>query len=173
MFEKGNYIFYGSTGVCKVEDITTLKLKDVPKDRLYYILHPYFEATGKIYAPVDNKKIVMRSIMTNKEAKELIDSIPETQELWIENDKLREEKYKTCIKTCECSDLIKIIKTLYLRKQERMAQGKKVTAVDDKYLRIAEDNLYSEMSIALEIPRDEMRQYITDRMEMIGVIEES
>ncbi len=171
MFEVGKYIFYGSTGVCKIEDVTTLKLKDVPKDRLYYILHPYFEATGKIYAPVDNKKVVMRNIMTNKDAEKLIDSIPGIEELWIENDKLREEKYKTCIKSCECSELIKIIKTLYLRKQERMAQGKKVTAIDDKYLRIAEDNLYSEMSIALGVPREEMRDYITERIETISIIE--
>ena len=107
--------------------------------------------------------------MTKEEAEELIDSIPEIDELWVSNDKLREEKYKETMKSCECRDWIKIIKTLYLRKQERIAQGKKTTAMDDRYLRLAEENLYSELSLALGIPKDGMEEYITKRMTAMGV----
>ena len=56
------------------------------------------------------------------------------------------------------------MKALYLRKQERIALGKKTTAMDDRYLRMAEDYLFSELSFVLGVPRDEMEGYITRRM---------
>lgn len=169
MFEKGDFIVYGNTGVCEVKDITTLRMKDVPKDRLYYLLSPVHHKESKIFTPVDSGKTVMRAVLTKEEAEELIDGIPEINELWVSNDKLREEKYKETMKSCECRDWIKIIKTLYLRKQERIAQGKKTTAMDDRYLRLAEENLYSELSLALGIPKEEMEEYITKRMTAMGV----
>ena len=82
----------------------------------------------------------------------------------MENDKLREEKYKECMRTCECQDWVRIIKTLYARMQKRLAQGKKVTATDERYFRMAEDNLYSELAMALEVPKDEMENYIAAHM---------
>ncbi len=164
MFEKGDFIVYGTNGVCEVKDITTINMKGAPKDRLYYILSPRHHKDSKIFTPVDSEKTVMRAVLTKEEANELINGIPEIEELWVSNDKLREEKYKETMRSCECRDWIKIIKTLYLRKQERIAQGKKTTAMDEKYLRMAEENLYSELSLALEIPKEEMEEYITKRM---------
>lgn len=164
MFEKGDFIVYGNNGVCEVRDITTINMKDAPKDRLYYILSPRHHKDSKIFTPVDNEKAVMRAVLTKEEADELINGIPNIEELWVSNDKLREEKYKETMRSCECKDWIKIIKTLYLRKQERIAQGKKTTAMDEKYLRMAEENLYSELSLVLDIPKEDMVEYIKKRV---------
>ena len=38
MYEVGDLIVYGRTGICEVTEITTLKMDGVPKDKLYYIL---------------------------------------------------------------------------------------------------------------------------------------
>ena len=164
MFEKGDFIVYGNNGVCEVRDITTINMKDAPKDRLSYILSPRHHKDSKIFTPVDNEKAVMRAVLTKEEADELINGIPNIEELWVSNDKLREEKYKETMRSCECKDWIKIIKTLYLRKQERIAQGKKTTAMDEKYLRMAEENLYSELSLVLDIPKEDMVEYIKKRV---------
>ena len=61
--------------------------------------------------------------------------------------------------------MIRIIKTIYLRKQDRFAKGKKVTATDERYLRQAEENLYSELSILLGVPKNDMEEYITVRLD--------
>lgn len=164
MFEKGEFIVYGTSGVCEVKEITTINMKGVSNDRLYYILNPCHYKESKIFIPVDNEKTVMRSVLTKEEADELIDTIPDIEELWVSNDKLREEKYKETMRSCDCKDWIKVIKTLYLRKQERIAQGKKTTAMDEKYLRMAEDNLYTELSLVLDIPKEQMEEYITQRI---------
>ncbi|MGL5437973.1 MAG: CarD family transcriptional regulator [Lachnospiraceae bacterium] len=161
MFEKGQYIVYGTSGVCKVEDITTMNMEGISNERLYYVLAPMSQNGGKIFTPTDNQKTLMREILSKEEADRLIQDIPEIEELWIANEREREEKYKICMRSCDCREWIKIIKTLYLRKQERMEQGKKVTATDEKYLRMAEDHLYSELSIPLGIPKDRMENYIT------------
>ena len=163
-FETGDYVVYGNTGICRVMGITTMDMAGIPKDKLYYVLRPDGQTEGKIFTPVENRKQIMRSVMTRTEAEELIECIPEIEVLDIKEDKLREEKYKECIKSCECKEMIRIIKTIYQRKRARVAQGKKVTATDERYLKMAEENLYSELSMLLGVPKNKMESYITERM---------
>lgn len=164
MFEIGEYIIYGTTGVCEVMDIATIDVDGVSGDKIYYILRPIYRSGSKVFTPVDNYKIPMRRILNRNEAKALIDDIPNIEGLWVGSDKQREEKYKQAIKSCECTEWIRIIKALYLRGKERVAQGKKITATDERYLRLAQDNLYSELSIPLEIPKDQMDDYINSML---------
>lgn len=165
MYKIGEFVVYGRTGICEVAEITTMKMDGVPKDRLYYILMPCKNKGGKIFTPVDNDKVVMRPVITKDKAMELLEQIPEISELWIPNEKMREAKYKECLRTCECEDMIRIIKTLYIRKLDREAQGKKITATDERYLKMAEGSLYSELSLALGIPEPEMEDYICKYIE--------
>lgn len=165
MFKTGDYIVYGHCGICKVMGTTTLEIEGIPKNRLYYVLSQDGKTDGKIFTPVNNEKTVMRKILTEEEAEQLIDRIPNVKILDINDDRQREEKYKECIRSCECIELVRIIKTVYVRKQARMKQGKKITSVDEHYLKMAEENLYSELSVLLGIPKSKMEAYITSRIE--------
>lgn len=160
MYQIGDFVVYGRTGICEVTDITTMKMAGIPKDKLYYILTPWKDKGGKIFTPVDNEKVVIRTVISKEEAIGLLNRIPSIEELWIPNEKMREAMYKESIRKCDCEELIKIIKTLYIRKQERIAQGKKITTTDERYLKMAEGSLYSELSIVLGIPEIEMESYI-------------
>ena len=167
MFKPGEYIHYGSSGLCRVEEITKLNVSGADKDRLYYRLSPLEGQGGVIYTPVDNQKVQMRRVLSTEEAKQLIDSIPDIQELWISEEKQREQNYKQALKSPDCRCWIQIIKTLYLRKQSRMAQGRKITATDEKYLKSAENRLYSELALALGQDKSDMEQYITMRIKSL------
>ena len=70
------------------------------------------------------------------------------------------EKYKLTIKTHECEELIRLIKTVYYRSQDMINQGKKPGQTDIQYMKQAEELLYGELSIALEIPLSEVKNYI-------------
>lgn len=164
MFEKGEYVVYGSSGICQIVDITRLDMPGIDRKRLYYDLAPVNAAGSKIYSPVDNTRVTVRPVMTEEEAWGLIDEIPEIQELWVGNEKMREEQYKEALQTCDCREWVKIIKALYLRKQERISQGKKITVVDERYLRMAEDCLYSELAFVLGREKEGMEDLITDRI---------
>lgn len=164
MFEIGEYIVYGVKGVCRIEDITHIDISGADKNRLYYVLAPVGDGSGKIYAPTDNQKITMRRVISREEADRLIRELPDIELLWVPDDKQREAKYKEALSTCDYRAWVSIVKTLYLRKKERVAQGKKITALDERYMRTAENELYSELSLTLGIPKDQMEGYIKEQL---------
>lgn len=165
MFEIGDYIVYGVKGVCQVEDISNLDMPGVDKDRLYYCLLPLGkEDRSRIYAPTDNHKVAMRKVITKEEADELISELPEIELLWVPDDKQREARYKEAVCSCDNRMWVSVAKTIYLRRKERTAQGKKATALDERYMRAAENELHSELSVALGIPRENLVSYIEERL---------
>jgi CarD family transcriptional regulator len=165
MFKKGEYVVCGNNGICMVTDVTTLNMAGTPKDRLYYVLKPVYAEASTVYIPVDNHKIAIRAAMTEKEVHELIAKIPDLELIWIENDKQRELTYKECLKQNSCEDYIRIIKTLYLRKQDRLAKGQKIISLDEQYLRKTEDLLYGELAVALGIEKQDVQTYIAKEIE--------
>lgn len=167
MFEIGELIMCGGHGVCRVTAITGNPIDKLDRERKYYILEPVFEKGSTIYTPVDNEKIVMRKIMNKKDAKKLIGQIPDIETVWIKEEKSREQMYKEAIRTYDCQSLVQIIKTLYLRRQDRVQQGKKVLSSDEHYLKKAEELLYSEMSLALSIPKERVEEYIFSQINKI------
>ena len=80
--------------------------------------------------------------------------------LWIPNDKQREATYKEAMRTCDYRAWVSIVKTLYVRREERISQGKKITALDERYMKVAENELYSELSLSLGVPKEDMERYI-------------
>ena len=164
VFEKGEYVVSGTKGVCVVDEITTLNITGVDKKREYYILKPVYVKGSTVYVPVDTADGSLRKILNEQEARELIHGIPEIPLITITNDKLLEQEYRGCMKSNDCAELVRVIKTIYLRKQKRLEAGRKVTAVDAKYFRMAEDNLYGELAVSLQMPRGEVENYITNEM---------
>ncbi len=165
LFEKGEYIVYGMTGVCRVCDITEMDTDGNSGDRLYYVLEPAGTHGGRIITPVEGNKNVMRRILTREEAYDLIDGIREIDSLWITDDRQRENRYKEALKTCDCREWVGIIKTLYIRKKERLNRGKRMTEVDERYMKKTKENLYGELSIPLGIPAAEVERFITSRID--------
>ena len=53
MFKEGDFIIYGSNGVCQVEHIGSMELQGVPDDKMYYTLVPVYEKKSRLFTPVD------------------------------------------------------------------------------------------------------------------------
>ena len=166
MFQTGDYIIYGTRGVCRVKNIGTLDFSGT-KGRLYYTLSPCYMEGSTVYTPVDATGIVMRPVMTREEALALIDEIPQIEELWIKDEKSREYAYKEAIRGCDNRELVRIIKTIYNRGRSRMEAGKKVTVADNKYFKIAEENLYGELAVSLDLTKEEAKQFVMDRVKAV------
>lgn len=165
MFEKGEYISYGRSGVCRVEDITHLNISGVDRKKLYYVLAPLNTKGSRIYFPVDKENANARKLITEKEAWELLEEIQGIPQIWINNEKLREDSYKQALNSGDYRQWVAIIKTLYLRKQERLSQGKKVAAMDERYLKLTEEALYSELAFVLGREKSEMEPFIAAYIE--------
>lgn len=169
VFQINDYVVYGGRGVCKVNEIGGLDIGDIDKEKMFYTLEPVYSKGSVVYTPVHNSKVTMRKILSKDEAKKLIDEIPNIETILATDDKKSELVYKEAIRTLDCREWIKIIKTLYLRKQDRIAQGKKITNTDEKYLRMAEENLFGELAIPLEIEKDEVEDFIAARIEQLEI----
>lgn len=166
MFEIGEYIVYGMNGVCKVEAVGPMNITGVDSDKEYYTLTPLYSRGSKVYIPVDNQKVVMRKVVDKTEACMLIDEMKEIAEIEEVNDKNRELAYKEAIKSCDCRQWIRVINTVLKRKEERLSQGKKMSACDERYLKSAQDNLYGEFAISLNLDKSAVEEYIERRRVM-------
>jgi CarD family transcriptional regulator len=156
MYKIGDYIVKSMNGVCRIENISYLDIPGADRNKMYYLLIPLEDNKGKIYAPTDVIDASTRAVMSEEDAWKLIDKMPEVEEMWIENDKQRQEKYKEVVKKCEPEALVGIIKMAYEHKNKRMIQGKKNTVVDERYFQIAENNLYSELGFVLHKNKEEI-----------------
>lgn len=73
MFEKKEYIYSETMGVCKVADIVKLS----PNNRLsepvwYYQLKAAFDQGKVAYIPVENHQVTLRPLITKEEAEEIL-----------------------------------------------------------------------------------------------------
>ena len=85
MFEKGEYVVYGSKGVCWIQDITNIDIPGADQKRLYYIMHPVQNSEQTLYLPTDSTKAIIRRVMTKEEANQLIQEIPLIEDLEVPN----------------------------------------------------------------------------------------
>ena len=159
MFEVGDYVVHGNSGVCRVEGIQQMDGFGTGNKRMYYTLVPIYSSGSKLFVPTDSKKVITRSVMTKKEVKKLLEEWDEIETFLVDNDKKREEVYKEALKSCDSRQWVKLIKTSYQRNKTRMESGKKATSSDERYLQMAEENLFGELAIPLEMSRGEAEEY--------------
>ena len=165
MYKIGEYVIYGNDGVCKVENVGILNISGINKKRIYYTLKPAYE-NGKIFTPIDTS-VFMRSLVTYEEVQELIESIPSMKykKCNEKNSRLLQVYYKNLLKTHECSDLLTLIEGIYEKKDKAMKIGKKLGQIDNKFMKLAEDLIKDEFSIVLGIPREEVGNYIKEKIQ--------
>lgn len=168
MYQVDDLIFYGGTGVCRITDISKPGFTGTADEQLYYILKPLYQECV-IYTPVNNAKVFMRPIISADEAERLIDMIPSIQALPNHNKALNQltEYYKDSLKTHDCVNLIKLTMSIYAKKQKVIEQKRKFGVVDERFMRRAEELLFSEFSAALGIPKDKVSEYIGSRVDAL------
>ena len=103
---------------------------------------------------------LLKNIISTDNAKKLISQITKIEPIKDINEKNLELKYKELLNTGTYEDLIKIIKTTYLRNENRLNNKKKVSEKDDTYFKLAEKYLYNELSISLNMSIKEVKNYI-------------
>ncbi len=159
MFKQDEYVVY-KKNICKVKEIKENYFKDVS----YYILSPIEDGSLTISLPTSNENGILRAIMSKEEVENLINSIPSIETINPESNRPIHYEYKDLIMTGKHEDLIKIIKTAYLRNDAKLNDGKKVGATDTNYLKLAEQSLYNEISIVLGLSYNETKKYVQNKV---------
>ncbi|MBP3337588.1 MAG: CarD family transcriptional regulator [Clostridia bacterium] len=167
MFNVGDKIIYGQTGVCEVMEIVEMSIPGENKKTPYYSLKPLFMSSSTIFTPVENKKIAMRAVISKEEAEKLIKSIPEIKAEPFAPQARKEAAlfYENALKSLDCYDLVELTKSIYAKKQIAEQNKKVIGAMDEKFMKKAEELLFGELSVALGIDKDDVFEYIKN---MIG-----
>ena len=160
MFKIGDYIMYSLTGVCKVIGIVKEKYFD-SDEKDYYVLEPVYATTKTVIKiPVDNKKVFMRPIISEDDIKDLIDKIPLEEDIWIDDERERNHQFKLMVHSGDCKQWSTLIKSIFLKKEQKKKEGKKITQEDERLMKSAEKLLNEEIATILHILPDEVPKYI-------------
>lgn len=158
MFKKETLVMY-KTDVCKIIDIRKNKFTNLD----CYILNPLFDNSLTISVPTDNKNGYLRKLLTKEEIENLIKEIPNIKA--IDADiKNMENEYRNLLHTGSHENLIKIIKTTYLRNKQRLENNRSVGEKDKEYFNKAEQYLYNELSVVLGKSYDDTKEYIISKV---------
>ena len=167
MYQVGDRIIYGSNGVCVIEEIKMIEVPHTNEEKAYYSIKPFYQEC-RISVPVDTK-MFMRPVISREEAQALIAHIPNVDAQPYFNTALRQlqEYYEKKLSTHSCADLIELTVSLHRKKAQVLAQKRKFGAIDERYMKRAEDLLFGELSVALDVPKSEIRTRITSELEKL------
>lgn len=165
MFNLGDLIIYSGEGVCRVEEIGNPLIGGKRSDRLYYTLSPLYRS-GRVLAPVEGK-VFMRPVITKEEALCLIRGIPDTEATVCEERNLRclTEHYQSLLRLYDPTELVRVIKSVQMKRELVRSRGKKLGQIDERFMHRAEDMLYGELAVALDMPRGDVVTYIASMIE--------
>lgn len=163
MFSIGELVVYGGEGVCRVEKIGPSTISCADRDREYYTLAPLYH-TGQVITPVDTR-VLMRPIMTQQEAESFIAALPQLTEEPLSDlsQRAAREHYQALVTSYDCCRLASFLKALFRKRTAAIQNGKKVSQLDERYGKRAEEHLYGELAAALGIERSAVCSYISDR----------
>ncbi len=169
MFQVNDLVVYGNLGISVITDVCYQNLVDAPDEQLYYTLKPLHQQCV-IHTPVNSTKVFMRRVISKEEAEALIDRIPSIRPEPYHNKAISQltEHYTAAFHTHELIDLVKLTMSIYAKRQEVEAQNRKFSVVDERFLQRAEDLLFSELSVALAIPRESVPDYIASRVNVLA-----
>lgn len=164
MFEVGEFIVYGTNGICRVTDICPSPY-DSADTRTYYLLVPVNNPmSSTIYTPVDNDRVPMRRLMTPEEIEALILSMPHIELLSVPVEKQRRDLYRATVGALRPEGYVSVMKTVRERYERLSAAHKHFPVSDMEYGRLARHMLYSEISHVLSIKEESVEEYIAQKL---------
>lgn len=160
MFAAGDLVVYGGEGVCRVERIGPSGMSYDDGDRLHYHLTPLYRS-GTVLTPVDTG-VLMRPVISKEAALALIEAIPSLPPCKPEQAGVRAARdfYHQVVMRCECGELAAMIHSVCRKRAWALRHGKKVSQMDERYLKRAEDQLYGELAAVLGTERGEVADLI-------------
>lgn len=164
MLQIGTQVVYGIHGVCSIVGV---ELRRVDRKKVeYFVLEPRAQPGTRYYVPRHNETALskLRPLLTKEELEELLVSEDTHQDIWIDDENHRKQKYRELINSADRAALISMIRALHRHKENQLAAGRKFHLSDENFLRDAGKMLSSEFSMVLDIPPAEAKAYIESRI---------
>ena len=156
MYKINDYVIY-KREVCVVKDLKKINNQD------YYTLENKEDTSLKVSIPVSQETQLLRHLATFDEISNTLDHINDIPTLNI-NERNLEEQYKLLLQGTTIEDLIKIIKTAYIRNEIRKNNHKHLSDTDTSYQELAEQFLFNEIAYAMNISYDAAKELVFNKL---------
>ncbi len=164
MFKIGDYIVYGSTGVCRIENISTESVAgNMPTE--YYIMTPVFSKSTTVKTPVTNTKVIMRNTIDEAGAQNIMESAKTLEVKWEDNYRVRNEVFREAAHSCNCEKWLWLMKAIHKKSCELEKTGKKLRQTDEMFLGNAEKLLCGELAMVLKREYDDIKNTLYSNFE--------
>lgn len=164
MLQVGSQVVYGVHGVC---NITGTEFRVIDRKKVeYLVLEPNDQRGAKFYVPAQNQAALskLRPLMKKAELEALMESKDLNAANWIPVENLRKQKYKEIINNADLHAIVGMIRLLQRHRDEQLAAGRKFHLSDENFLRDAKKILASECAVVLEIPHEEIFDYVNTKL---------
>ena len=167
MYQVGEKVIYGTTGICTVMEIGPLSMHGVDRHRQYYTLQPLHQ-DGSVYVPVEGEQhLAIRLPISREAAETLVNRIAEIEPFSMKglNYKQRTDAFSAALHDNDSEHLVQVIKAVVRRKQgfrERQQYN-----ADNSFLKKAMNLLTGELAYVLDTPVEEMRAQLDKSVRII------
>ncbi len=163
-FKKDQHVVYGKMGVCRVVDRQRLAFGGEKEE--YYILAPARDPRSSVYVPCGNETLMarLRPLLTKEEIDEILSCVAQVDVPWTEDRGERATQFRAIISGGDRRQILRLVRCLYEKKQEKLAAGKKLSAADEAFLQECIRLIEEEFVLALGIPAKQVDDYIRERI---------
>lgn len=164
-FRIGEYVVYGTSGVCKIENITLTSLSSAIPPRQYYIL-TQVKSASTIYVPCEgpSEKRRMRYLLSKDGIDRLLSSVKDKTMEWNSDRKARNTLFHDILSAGVSEEYLLMIRCIYAQKEYLESNKKKLSNTDSDILFTAQTLLEDEFSFVLGISCQEVGKYIKDSL---------
>lgn len=164
MYQTGDKVIYGMHGVCVVADVENRVVDQ--KQVVYLALEPVGQAGTRFLVPTHNAVAMgkLRPMLDRDALESLLDSDAVHMDGWIKDENHRKQCYRELITAGDRQKLVQMVNSLYRYRSVQNMSGKKLHMCDENFLRDAEKQLTSEISIVMDMDSSEALHYLRNKL---------
>ena len=159
-FNVNDEVIHCREGLSTIIDVKTMN------DKQYFLVQVNNSSSETFYVPVDSAGSIIRTIMTIKQADELLQYIKKISKEFNTNTKQRRDAYKKRLSSGNVKDIAYLYRQLYFYNQMGAEQNTeiKLGPVDLDILNYATNMLLDELTITYNKPREVIQNFVEQRI---------
>ncbi len=159
---KGDYVVYGTNGICRVEDVCSMVFSRGETPQEYYVICQKNHPASTIYVPVNNDVLRnrMRAILTPKEIETIFSEKDKEDREWIADRKARCAIFQELFLQGDRRGILVMLRCLKRRQVDLQLTGKNLSVTDHEFIQTAEKMLREEISFSLGLSYEDADVYL-------------
>ena len=163
MFKINESVVHCREGLSTILSVSSINGRD------YFLVRTHQASGETIYVPVETANNIIRPILSKEEADEVLKYIKSIEKEFNNNTKQRRDAYKRRLSSGDVNDIAYLYRQLYFydliggENNEEIKLG----PVDIEMLSYAKNMLLDEFAISFKVDRNEIEQFIEDRIKKL------